>query len=64
MRIDSEVIPIKERRSVLFLRYGRLDVGDGAFVLVDKSGVRIQIPMGGIVCLLLDPGSSFYAKFE
>lgn len=58
MRIDSEVIPIKERRSMLFLRYGRLDVEDGAFVLVDKTGVRMQIPMGGIVCLLLEPGTT------
>lgn len=58
MRIDSEVIPIKERRSMLFLRYGRLDVEDGAFVLVDKSGTRMQVPIGGIVCLLLEPGTT------
>lgn len=56
MRIPSEIIPIKERASFLSLAYGRLDVEDGAFVLVDEKGVRIQIPVGGITCLLLEPG--------
>ena len=37
-------IPMKERLSILFVQYGRLDVIDGAFVLVDKNGVRIHIP--------------------
>lgn len=56
MRLDSEVIPIKERSSMLFLHCGRLDVEDGALVLVDARGVRMQIPLGGITCLLLEPG--------
>jgi len=30
-------IAIKERNSIAFLRYGELDVIDGAFVLVDKE---------------------------
>ena len=59
MRLDSEVIPIRERSSILFLRCGRLDVEDGALVLVDTTGVRMQIPLGGIVCLLLEPGTVF-----
>ena len=59
MRLDSEVIPIRERSSMLFLRCGRLDVEDGALVLVDTTGVRMQIPLGGIVCLLLEPGTVF-----
>lgn len=37
MRLDSEVISIKERSSMLFLRCGRLDVEDGALVLVDAT---------------------------
>lgn len=49
-------LPIRERLSLLFLEKGRLDVLDGAFVLVDKNGVRTHIPVGGIVCLLLEPG--------
>ena len=59
MRLDSEVIPIRERSSMLFLRCGRLDVEDGALVLVDTTGVRMQTPLGGIVCLLLDLGTVF-----
>lgn len=50
-------IPIKNRISVLFLERGNLDVLDGAFVLVDKTGVRTHIPVGGVACLMLEPGT-------
>lgn len=50
-------IPIKDRLSVLFLEYGQLDVIDGAFVLVDKNGVRTHIPVGSVSCLMLEPGT-------
>jgi CRISP-associated protein Cas1 len=50
-------IPIRERASILFLEKGRLDVLDGAFVVVDERGVRTHIPVGGVVCLMLEPGS-------
>lgn len=42
---------------MLFLEYGQLDVIDGAFVLVDQKGIRIQIPVGTITCLMLEPGT-------
>jgi len=58
MRLPSEVIPIKERTSMLFLQYGKLDVEDGALVLVDVHGVRMHIPVGGVACLLLEPGTT------
>jgi CRISPR-associated protein Cas1 len=50
-------IPIKDRVSVLFVEKGNLDVLDGAFVLVDKNGVRTHIPVGGVACLMLEPGT-------
>lgn len=50
-------IAIKERISMLFLEKGELDVLDGAFVLVDKIGVRTHIPVGSVACLMLEPGS-------
>ncbi|MEW6670487.1 MAG: type I-E CRISPR-associated endonuclease Cas1e [Thermodesulfobacteriota bacterium] len=50
-------IPIKDRLSVLFVEKGHLDVLDGAFVLVDKTGVRTHIPVGGVACLMLEPGT-------
>jgi CRISPR-associated protein Cas1 len=50
-------IPIRERASILFVEKGRLDVLDGAFVMVDEGGVRTHIPIGGVVCLMLEPGT-------
>jgi hypothetical protein len=50
-------IPIKDRSSILFIERGQLDVIDGAFVVVDARGVRTVIPVGGITCLMLEPGS-------
>jgi CRISPR-associated protein Cas1 len=48
---------MKDRVSVIFLEKGNLDVLDGAFVVVDKTGVRTHIPIGGVACLMLEPGT-------
>lgn len=50
-------LPMKDRVSMLFLKYGQLDVIDGAFVLIDKNGVRTHIPLGAVACLMLEPGT-------
>ncbi len=50
-------IPMKDRVSMIFLEYGRLDVKDGAFVLIDKNGERVHIPVGSIACIMLEPGT-------
>ena len=50
-------IPIKDRLSVLYIEKGQLDVLDGAFVVVDKTGIRTHIPIGGVACLMLEPGT-------
>lgn len=50
-------IPIKERISIVFVGLGELDVIDGAFVIVDATGVRTQLPIGGVACVMLEPGS-------
>lgn len=50
------LIALRERRSILFLERGRLDVRDGAFVLIDKGGERVHVPVGGVACLMLEPG--------
>ena len=50
-------IPIKDRASNLFIEKGQLDVLDGAFVIVDRLGVRTHIPVGGLACLMLEPGA-------
>jgi CRISP-associated protein Cas1 len=51
-------IPIKDRSSYVWLERGRLDVEDGAFVLVDTEGVRMQIPLGALTCVFLEPGTT------
>jgi CRISPR-associated protein Cas1 len=48
---------MKDRASVIFVEKGNLDVLDGAFVVVDKNGIRTHIPVGGVACLMLEPGS-------
>lgn len=50
-------IPIKDRSAIVFLEYGQIDVVDGAFVLLDQNGARVQIPVGGLACLMLEPGT-------
>jgi CRISPR-associated protein Cas1 len=50
-------IAMKDRVSVLFLERGELDVLDGAFILKDVNGIRIQIPIGSVACLMLEPGT-------
>jgi len=43
---------------MIFLKYGRLDIQDGAFVLVDEKGVRTHIPVAGLACIFLEPGTT------
>lgn len=50
-------IPIKERVSVVFIERGEVDMLDGAFVVVDATGIRTHIPVGGVACILLEPGT-------
>jgi CRISP-associated protein Cas1 len=50
-------IPIKDRLSVVFIEKGEIDVLDGAFVVVDIGGVRTHIPVGGVACIMLEPGT-------
>lgn len=53
-----KTIPIKGRISVVLPEKGNLEVLDGAFVVVDKTGVRTHIPIGGVACLMLEPGGA------
>lgn len=50
-------IPLKDRSSIVFVEKGQLDVIDGAFVLVDATGVRTLIPIGGLAAIMLEPGA-------
>lgn len=50
-------IPMKDRVSMVFLKYGQIDVKDGAFVLIQEDEVRTHIPVGSIACIMLEPGT-------
>lgn len=34
-----------------------MDVQDGAFVAINSDGTRTHIPIGGLACLMLEPGA-------
>ena len=56
--IPLKPIPIKDRNSMIFVGMGRIDVRDGAFVVIDEvNGERMHIPVGSIVCIMLEPGT-------
>lgn len=50
-------IMMRDRVSMIFIEYGHIDVTDGAFVVIDKNGVRTHIPVGGVACIMLEPGT-------
>ena len=39
---------------MIFIERGQIDVLDGAFVVVDKNGVRTHIPVGSVACPMLE----------
>lgn len=56
--IPLKPIPIKDRHSMIFIGMGRIDVKDGAFVVIDEvNGERMLIPVGSLACILLEPGT-------
>lgn len=55
--IPLKPIPLKNRISMIFIKYGQIDVKDSAFVIIDKKGIRKHIPVGSITCLMLEPGT-------
>lgn len=57
MFIPLKPIPMKDRISMIFVEYGQIDVKDGAFVVIDKTGVRTHIPVGSVACIMLEPGT-------
>ena len=50
-------IPLKERAALVFVERARLDVIDGAFVAIGADGNRTHVPIGGVACLMLEPGA-------
>lgn len=42
---------------MIFVGMGQIDVKDGAFVVIDKTGERMHIPVGSLACIMLEPGT-------
>ena len=55
--IPLKPIPLKDRNSIIFIGMGQIDVKDGAFVVIDKNGERMHIPVGSVTCIMLEPGT-------
>jgi CRISPR-associated protein Cas1 len=59
--IPLKPIPIKDRVSMIFVYYGRIDVKDGAFVVINEVDgqdlERKHIPVGSVACIMLEPGT-------
>ncbi len=59
--VPLKPIPIKDRVSMIFVYYGRIDVKDGAFVVINEVDgqdlERKHIPVGSVACIMLEPGT-------
>jgi CRISPR-associated endoribonuclease Cas2 subtype I-E len=56
--IPLKPIPLKDRVSMIFVGRGRIDVKDGAFVVVNEDNEqRTHIPVGSVACIMLEPGT-------
>ncbi len=59
--IPLKPIPIKDRVSMIFVYYGRIDVKDGAFVVINEVDgqdlERKHIPVGSVASIMLEPGT-------
>jgi len=55
--VPLKPIPLKNRNSMIFIGMGKIDVKDGAFVVIDKNGERMHIPVGSVACIMLEPGT-------
>ncbi len=55
--LKPKPIPLRERASIIFLGHGKIDVSDSAFVFAGADGSKVQIPIGGLACVMLEPGT-------
>lgn len=55
---DVPTMPLKSRIAYFWVERGCVEVIDSALVVVDKNGVRAQLPIGALAVLLLEPGTT------
>jgi CRISPR-associated protein Cas1 len=54
---DIKPIPIRERAAILSVGAAQIDVSDQGFVLLDAEHGRTHVPIAGLACLMLEPGT-------
>src|SRR5688572_568739 len=55
---DYPVMPIKNRIALFSVEYGLVEREGSALVVIDRAGVRAQLPVGATAVLMLEPGTS------
>lgn len=55
---ETPVMPLKNRISLFSVEYGIVERDGSALVVVDRNGVRAQLPVGATAVLMLEPGTS------
>lgn len=51
------ILPIKDRLSIVYMEKANIDVVNGVWVAIDKNGVHVQLPIGNLACVMLEPGT-------
>lgn len=49
---------MKDRSPYITVECGTVDVEDGSFVVLDARGCRLRLPVGGLACIMLGPGTT------
>lgn len=55
---EVPVMPLKNRISLFSVEYGTVEKDGSALVVIDRNGVRAQLPVSATAVLLLEPGTS------
>ena len=55
---ETPVMPLKNRISLFSVEYGTVERDGSALVVIDRNGVRAQLPVGATAVLMLEPGTS------
>lgn len=55
---DHPVMPIRNRIALFAVEYGTVERDGSTLVVIDRNGVRMQLPVGSSAVLMLEPGTS------
>lgn len=55
---EVPVMPLKNRISLFSVEYGLIERDGSALAVIDRNGMRAQLPVGATAVLMLEPGTS------